>query len=319
MKKKLLAIFLVLVLAMSMVACEGSSAVGIDYGDAESFEAALEAGENLEGKVVSFEALELHPDSAFGYNVYAGKHLNFVSSGSPGVNAGDIVTVKVDSVDNLMGSWIIQYEKVNNAKVTDATIFYDGPSDDGKGVEIVESGYTLSDEYVNYAVVMENKSETTAFEYHKILITAYDANGDVLATEEQTMNEIQPGEKQMFASSVNCNGETPATVEFEMDSGDAISASDQAVKSSDLEISGTNERGGSFGSIKITGKITNNSVTDTDDVGVTVIFRKDGKILMGETSYIDELSASQSKAFELSAWSVPDHDSYEVLAFDWGF
>lgn len=52
--------------------------VYIDYADAESFEAALNEGEDLEGKIVQFEALELHPDSAVGYNVWAGEHLNFI-------------------------------------------------------------------------------------------------------------------------------------------------------------------------------------------------------------------------------------------------
>ena len=45
--------------------------VYIDYADAESFEAVLNEGEDLEGKIVQFEALELHPDSAVGYNVWA--------------------------------------------------------------------------------------------------------------------------------------------------------------------------------------------------------------------------------------------------------
>lgn len=49
----------------------------IDYGDAESFEVALNEGKNLEGKVVRFVAGEFHPDSKLGYNVWAGEHLNF--------------------------------------------------------------------------------------------------------------------------------------------------------------------------------------------------------------------------------------------------
>ncbi|MCR4937833.1 MAG: hypothetical protein K5987_06740, partial [Lachnospiraceae bacterium] len=66
---------LVLVLTMSLCSCGSESNVSIDYGDAESFEAALNAGENLEGKIVRFNALELHPKSAVGYNVWAGEHL----------------------------------------------------------------------------------------------------------------------------------------------------------------------------------------------------------------------------------------------------
>lgn len=94
----------------------------IDYGDAESFEAALCDGENLEGKIVQFVAEELKPQSAFGYNIYAGEHLNFVSPENPDVKTGETVTVKATSVESTLGSWIISYEKVDNAVVDDNTI-----------------------------------------------------------------------------------------------------------------------------------------------------------------------------------------------------
>ena len=96
----------------------------IDYGDAESFEAALNEGDKLEGKVVRFVVGELHPDSKLGYNVWAGEHLNFVSSGDPDMQAGDTVVVRITNVDKMVGSWIINYEKVDNAVENDNTIIY---------------------------------------------------------------------------------------------------------------------------------------------------------------------------------------------------
>ena len=96
--------------------------VMIDYGDAESFEAALNEGKNLEGKVVRFIAGEFHPDSKLGYNVWAGEHLNFVSSRNPDIQEGDTVTVRTITVENMMGSWVINYEKVDNAVVGEDTI-----------------------------------------------------------------------------------------------------------------------------------------------------------------------------------------------------
>ena len=100
----------------------GSTKQVIDYGDAEAFEAALNAGENLEGKIVQFEAVEIHPDSKLGYNVCAGEKLNFISSRNPDVKVGDTVIVKTDSIENLLGSWIINYEKVDNAVIGETTI-----------------------------------------------------------------------------------------------------------------------------------------------------------------------------------------------------
>ena len=53
---KVLALVLVVLLTFSLVSCGEKQADVIDYGDAESFEAALNAGENLEGKIVQFVA-----------------------------------------------------------------------------------------------------------------------------------------------------------------------------------------------------------------------------------------------------------------------
>lgn len=72
----------------------GSTKQVIDYGDAEAFEAALNAGEKL----------------------------NFISSRNPDVKVGDTVIVKTDSIENLLGSWIINYEKVDNAVIGENTI-----------------------------------------------------------------------------------------------------------------------------------------------------------------------------------------------------
>ncbi|MCR5503256.1 MAG: hypothetical protein K6F53_09620 [Lachnospiraceae bacterium] len=110
---------LALVLALGITGCGKTP---IDYGDAESFEEALNDGEDLEGAVVRFEALELHPDSAMGYDIWAGEHLNFISSRNPKVKEGDTVVVRATRIENILGSWIIKYEIVNNAEADKNTI-----------------------------------------------------------------------------------------------------------------------------------------------------------------------------------------------------
>ena len=108
-------------LILAVTGC-GSASVVLDYGDAESFEAALNAGENLEGKTVRFQAGELHPDSAMGYNVWAGEHLNFISARNPDIKSGDIVDVKATEITSSLGSWFIKYEKISNGTIGDSTI-----------------------------------------------------------------------------------------------------------------------------------------------------------------------------------------------------
>lgn len=121
--EKLASAILSVVLVFALCACTAAAPkTVIDYEDAGSFEAALNRGENLEGKVVQFQAMELHPQSAYGYNIWAGEHLNFVSEKNPDAKAGDTLTVRATSIESILGSWIIHYEKVENAVIGENTI-----------------------------------------------------------------------------------------------------------------------------------------------------------------------------------------------------
>lgn len=83
----------------------------LDYEDAESFEKALNNGETVKGKVVQFDVDEYEPDSAFGFNCWAGEHLNFISKIEIDVTAGDIIVGRIiEEPSEKLGSWIIYYD-----------------------------------------------------------------------------------------------------------------------------------------------------------------------------------------------------------------
>lgn len=107
--KKITSVLLSLLLLISLAAC-GAKDVQPDYPDAASFEAALNTGADLTGMTVRFTVGEVIPNSAFGYNLQAGEHLNFCSNSNPKVSAGDTVTVEVKEVSSMMGSYIISYK-----------------------------------------------------------------------------------------------------------------------------------------------------------------------------------------------------------------
>ncbi|WP_106498371.1 hypothetical protein [Lentibacillus sp. Marseille-P4043] len=102
-------IMFLVVLVVTLAGC-GDTKVEPDY-TAEEFEAALNEGENLEGKIVSVKVNKFVPDSAFGYNIQAGEHLNFISSDNPDVKAGDEIIVEVESVKSALGSYMVSYKK----------------------------------------------------------------------------------------------------------------------------------------------------------------------------------------------------------------
>lgn len=96
---------LMLIISVILVGCGGP-----DY-TTEEFENALNNGDVVEGKTVSVKVTKMDANTAFGYNIQAGEHLNFVSAENPKVKEGDTVTLKVERVANLFGSYIITYIK----------------------------------------------------------------------------------------------------------------------------------------------------------------------------------------------------------------
>ena len=76
----------------------------IEYSSDHEFEVALNHSKNPIGAIVHFVVREVHPDSVYGYNIWAGQHLNFVSTYDPHVKAGDNITVRVTAIETFMGS-----------------------------------------------------------------------------------------------------------------------------------------------------------------------------------------------------------------------
>ncbi|GAB2022072.1 hypothetical protein RyT2_11460 [Pseudolactococcus yaeyamensis] len=111
--KKLLKALPILILSLFFFAACGNSKSAetkADFTEAQ-FEKKLNDGEDLEGKTVKIKVLELVPDSAAGYNIQAGEHLNFVSKDNPKIKKGDTLVVKADKITSTLGSYLITYTK----------------------------------------------------------------------------------------------------------------------------------------------------------------------------------------------------------------
>lgn len=98
--------------APSITTAAAATTTVTDYQDASSLELALNSGVDVTGKTVTFTVVDFKPNSSFGYNLMCGEHLNFCSTSHPGVNIGDSLSVKITSVQNVLGSYIISYEKL---------------------------------------------------------------------------------------------------------------------------------------------------------------------------------------------------------------
>ena len=204
---------LAVLLICTLSAC-GQSQIPLDYGDETAFEADLNAGKNLVGKTVSFVAAELHPQSLYGYDIWAGEHLNFISSKNPDIEVGQTVTVKVTAVESVIGSWFIEYEKVDAA--ADENTIYAADVEDSDNadeteapqpLEIAEAGYYVAPHQsgadtirVNYCGMVHDPNETLAASYPKIIITITNPDGTIIATDSQTGSGVMPGDTVTLVS-----------------------------------------------------------------------------------------------------------------------
>ena len=198
---------LAVLLICTLSAC-GQSQIPLDYGDETAFEADLNAGKNLVGKTVSFVAAELHPQSLYGYDIWAGEHLNFISSKNPDIEVGQTVTVKVTAVESVIGSWFIEYEKVD-AAADENTIYASDVEDSDNAdeteapqpLEIADYGWYADPPHsgadtmcLHYCGMMHNPNETLVASYPKITVTISNPDGTVIATDSQTGGTIMPGD-----------------------------------------------------------------------------------------------------------------------------
>jgi len=347
MKKIGVVLLAILMCLGCFVACSDKSGkkatYTIDYESDVDFENALNAGEDLTGKIVKFKVLEFNPTSSFGYDLYAGEHLNFVSSEHPGIKAGDTVVAKATKIERVLKSWIITYEKLDviegngdseskkteasESASTSAATSTKSSSNEKKELEVVESGFYESSRSGNktylyaYAKVY-NPNEKIMAEFPKLTVTVKNAEGAVLATDYQSNNYVMPNDTIMIVASVGVTDySTDCKVELNVKS-DLVNVTELIKKqnslTSDFTFVNVSEVPDKYYT-KITGEIINNFSTDVDDIQLTLVLRKDGEVVYTDRTYVDDLKVGANTAFEFTKYSksLPAYDTIELYAQQW--
>ena len=96
--------------------------IQIDFQSETEFEAALNRGEITTGKVVRFKVDSVHPQSAMGFNLWPGEHLNFISASPVDVKAGDVVIARITNVVSSLRSWFLSYDILRKETVDTLTV-----------------------------------------------------------------------------------------------------------------------------------------------------------------------------------------------------
>lgn len=194
-------------------------------------------------------------------------------------------------------------------------------SNEFKGLIIEESGYFLTnntDPYILYSVKLTNQNEKYYVNFAKVNITAYDAEGKILASTDYMWGDIAPGESAYFAGQADYNGIVPAKVEFKVANiKDDYSENTKANLLTELEVSNTNIVHGDLSS-SVTGVVKNTMEEDIGSAWVSVIFYKEGVMIGGEHSFSEAVSAGGEMPFDISIYHLPEgYDDYRVYAYTW--
>lgn len=183
--------------------------------------------------------------------------------------------------------------------------------------EVVEFGYDMYDEWLYYSVILRSNSDKV-IQYPSYRVTARNNAGTILGTEEQTLSMLYPHQEFAVAFMATSLSETPATVEIEVIEPDEWNV----VNPSSLEhpeFVPLQTANVSRIDTKITGEIYNPNSYAIETAIVSVLFRdENGKLLAGETTYVDSVGAGKSVPFEFE-WYNSDviTDNFTVYANTW--
>lgn len=175
--------------------------------------------------------------------------------------------------------------------------------------------------YIDYVGKITNPNTSVAIKYPKFQISIENEDGTVLATDYSTGTYIMPGDSVILSGTVSvpaANITSDTKVQYSVDGSDAVSAEGLDVpRTSELEITNVSEQNKDWNTA-ITGKITNNSTINCSMIQLDALFKKDGEIVGVDSTYVDDLAAGGTTAFEIDTLGdLPEHDTVEVYAQYW--
>lgn len=184
---------------------------------------------------------------------------------------------------------------------------------------VIESGWSAGESgYVYYGVGIENPNTSFEARFPTIKVTGKDAEGKILFSDEQVLNFMLPGAKYYYGGQAG-KGTAPTTVEITATIDDRNWVPNDKQSMEIYSISNTSELVGDFGSVSYTGEITaNEEWSDVTEAMVNAILRDDaGNIVAGYFGFADVSKKGDTAAFDISAYDVPEHASYEIYAQPW--
>lgn len=187
-------------------------------------------------------------------------------------------------------------------------------------LSIAESGWSVGEHgYVHFGIGLKNSDGPAAIAFPTIKVYGYDADDNLIFTDEKTYSAIEPGQTVYFGDQTG-NGTTPARVEFETvtPSGVALATATEAPV---YEIFDSTESAGADGMQSFLAKLKLQSAPsgfDKTQVFLSAILRdKQGNIVAGYNNFCDCPAVGSTVPVSIDVNNPPPHASCDIYAAQW--
>ena len=205
-------------------------------------------------------------------------------------------------------------EALTTAQPGESVALSESPQRLGALLTVDESGFVMDGDRLYYALTLVNDTESLTLEFPRVRVTFYDAQGEVVASDESVRMALCPGQELAWASDIWNIEEAPVSMEAELVQPRSRDFIDDSALCAPLEVrSAAIEREGEAATLVC--ELYNPNDFDAPSAAVTILYRDEaGALTAGETEWCGAIPAGEAIPFEMPLVPALIQETFEVHA-----
>ena len=205
-------------------------------------------------------------------------------------------------------------EALTTAQPGESVALSESPQRLGALLTVGESGFVMDGDRLYYALTLVNDTESLTLEFPRVRVTFYDAQGEVVASDESVRMALCPGQELAWASDIWNIEEAPVSMEAELAQPRSRDFIDGSALCAPLEVrSAAIEREGEAATLVC--ELYNPNDFDAPSAAVTILYRDEaGALTAGETEWCGAIPAGEAIPFEMPLVPALIQETFEVHA-----
>ena len=205
-------------------------------------------------------------------------------------------------------------EALTTAQPGESVALSESPQRLGALLTVGESGFVMDGDRLYYALTLVNDTESLTLEFPRVRVTFYDAQGEVVASDESVRMALCPGQELAWASDIWNIEEAPVSMQAELVQPRSRDFIDDSALCAPLEVrSAAIEREGEAATLVC--ELYNPNDFDAPSAAVTILYRDEaGALTAGETEWCGAIPAGEAIPFEMPLVPALIQETFEVHA-----